>query len=79
MITRILLAAAVAALDVTAVVAQSDPIAARKALMKENGNQARIARIGTSGFLAPGIVAATTIFSNLGHSGLEAVEILHLV
>ena len=39
-----MLAVAVAALGVTAVVAQSDPIAARKALMKENGNQARIAR-----------------------------------
>ncbi len=44
MITRIVLAAAVAALGVTAVVAQSDPIAARKALMKENGAQARVAR-----------------------------------
>jgi cytochrome c556 len=41
---RFVLAAAFAALGVTAVIAQSDPIAARKALMKENGNQARIAR-----------------------------------
>lgn len=41
---RLVLAAAFAALGVTAVVAQSDPIAARKALMKENGNQSRIAR-----------------------------------
>src|SRR5262249_43172428 len=31
-------------LGVTAVVAQGDPIAARKALMKENGTQSRIAR-----------------------------------
>jgi len=44
MMKRIVLAAAFAALGVTAVVAQGDPIAARKALMKENGNQARIAR-----------------------------------
>ena len=44
MMKRILLAVAVAALGVTAVSAQSDPIAARKALMKENGNQSRIAR-----------------------------------
>jgi cytochrome c556 len=44
MMKRILLAVAVVALGVTAVVAQSDPIAARKALMKENGNQSRIAR-----------------------------------
>ena len=41
---RLVLAAAFAALGITAVVAQSDPIAARKAIMKENGAQARIAR-----------------------------------
>ena len=41
---RIVLAAALAAFGVTAVVAQSDPIAARKAVMKENGNQAKISR-----------------------------------
>ena len=40
--TRILLAAAAVALAVTAVAAQSDPIAARKALMKANGDQAKI-------------------------------------
>jgi cytochrome c556 len=44
MLTRVLLAGAVAALGITAVVAQGDPIAARKAIMKENGNQSRIAR-----------------------------------
>jgi len=44
MMKRILLAVAVAALGVTAVVAQGDPIAARKALMKENNNQGRIVR-----------------------------------
>ena len=44
MMKRIVLAVAVVAFGVTAVVAQSDPIAARKALMKENGNQARVAR-----------------------------------
>jgi cytochrome c556 len=43
--TRLVLAVAAAvALATTAVVAQSDPIAARKALMKENGAQSRIAR-----------------------------------
>jgi cytochrome c556 len=40
--TRIVLAAAAVALAVTAVAAQSDPIAARKALMKQNGDQAKI-------------------------------------
>jgi cytochrome c556 len=44
MMKRVLLAVAVVALGVTAVVAQSDPIAARKAIMKENGNQSRISR-----------------------------------
>ena len=39
---RIMLAAAAVALGITAVVAQSDPIAARKALMKTNGDQAKI-------------------------------------
>jgi cytochrome c556 len=44
MMKRIVLAAALAAFGVTAVVAQSDTIAARKAIMKENGNQSRISR-----------------------------------
>jgi cytochrome c556 len=44
MMKRIVLAAALAAFGVTAVIAQSDPIAARKAIMKENGNQSRISR-----------------------------------
>ena len=39
---RIMLAAAAVALGITAVVAQSDPIAARKALMKANSDQAKI-------------------------------------
>ena len=44
MMKRIVLAVAVVAFGVTAVVAQSDPIAARKALMKENGKQSGVAR-----------------------------------
>src|SRR5690349_22964930 len=44
MMKRIVLAVAVVAFGVTAVVAQSDPLAARKALMKENGRQSGIAR-----------------------------------
>ena len=43
MMKRIVLAVAAVAFGVTAVVAQSDPIAARKALMKENGKQSGIA------------------------------------
>jgi cytochrome c556 len=44
MVVRTVLAVAAFAFGVTAVVAQGDPIAARKAIMKENGNQARISR-----------------------------------
>jgi cytochrome c556 len=43
MIRRILLASAIGSLGITAVLAQSDPIAARKALMKDNGAQSRVA------------------------------------
>jgi cytochrome c556 len=44
MMKRIALAATLVAVGVTAVVAQGDPIAARQALMKENGTQSRVAR-----------------------------------
>jgi len=44
MMKRIVLAVAVVALGVTAVVAQSDPIATRKALMKDNGKQSGVAK-----------------------------------
>jgi cytochrome c556 len=40
MMKRIILAGAIAVLGVTAVLAQSDPIAARKAMMKSNGQAA---------------------------------------
>jgi cytochrome c556 len=43
MMIRTVFAATVLAIGVTAVAAQSDPIAARKALMKANGDQAKIA------------------------------------
>jgi cytochrome c556 len=63
MITRLVLAAAIAALGVTAVVAQSDPIAARKAIMKENGNQARIAREMLDGKTPYNQAAAKKVFA----------------
>jgi cytochrome c556 len=44
MIVRIVLGATIAAVAATAVIAQADPIAARKGLMKENSSQGRIAR-----------------------------------
>jgi cytochrome c556 len=42
MMIRTVFAATILAIGVTAVAAQSDPIAARKALMKTNGDQAKI-------------------------------------
>jgi cytochrome c556 len=42
MMIRLVLAAAIAAIGVTAVVAQGDPIAARKSLMKANNDNAKI-------------------------------------
>jgi len=69
MITRIVLAAAVAALGVSVVVAQGDPIAARKALMKENGNQARIAREMIEGKQPFNLAAAKKVLATFADSG----------
>src|SRR5688500_3295171 len=63
---RLVLATAFTVLGVTAVIAQSDPIAARKALMKENGNQARIAREMIEGKQPFNLVAAKKVFTTLG-------------
>ena len=63
---RLVLAAAFAALGVTAVVAQGDPIAARKALMKENNNQARIAREMIDGTQPFNLDAARKVFATFG-------------
>lgn len=63
MIARVVLATAVAAFGVTAVIAQSDPIAARKALMKDNGAQSRIAREMIDGKRPFDLAAAQKIFA----------------
>jgi cytochrome c556 len=69
---RLVLAAAFAALGVTAVVAQSDPIAARKALMKENGNQARIAREMIEGKQPFSLDAAKKVLATFGETNDKA-------
>ncbi len=69
MITRIVLAAAVAALAATAVVAQGDPIAARKALMKENGAQSRIAREMIDGKRPFDLAAAKKVLATFADAG----------
>jgi cytochrome c556 len=75
MITRIVLAAAVAAFGVTAVVAQGDPIAARKALMKENGAQSRIAREMMEGKRPFDLAAAKKALATFADSADKAKEL----
>jgi cytochrome c556 len=64
MMKRIVLAVAVVAFGVTAVVAQSDPIAARKALMKENGRQSGIARAMIEGKEPFDLAKAKVVLAN---------------
>ena len=64
MMKRIVLAVAVVAFGVTAVVAQSDPIAARKALMKENGRQSGIARAMIEGKEPFDLAKAKAVLAN---------------
>lgn len=68
MMKRVMLAVAIAALGVTGVVAQSDPIAARKALMKENGNQSRIAREMIEGKQPFNVEAAKKVLITFGET-----------
>jgi len=63
---RLVLAAAFATLGVTAVIAESDPIAVRKALMKENNNQVRIAREMIDGKQPFNLDAARNVFATFG-------------
>jgi cytochrome c556 len=63
---RLVFAAAFTLLGVTAVIAQSDPIATRKALMKENGNQARIAREMIEGKQPFNLAVAKKVFTTFG-------------
>jgi cytochrome c556 len=69
---RLVLAAAFAALGITAVVAQSDPIAARKAIMKENGNQSRTAREMIEGKQPFNLVAAKKVLATFGETADKA-------
>jgi cytochrome c556 len=65
---RLVLATAFAVLGVTAVIAQSDPLATRKAVMKENGNQARIAREMIEGKQPFNVAAAKKVFATFGET-----------
>ena len=63
MITRLVLAAAIAAIGITTVVAQSDPLAQRKAIMKGVGEQSRVARDMLDGKTSFNADAAKKVFA----------------
>jgi cytochrome c556 len=68
---RIVLAVGAVALAVTAVAAQSDPIAARKALMKKNGDEAKIAAAMVKGEAPFDAAKAHTIFATFGDAAAK--------
>jgi cytochrome c556 len=68
---RIVLAVAAVALGVTAVVAQSDPIAARKALMKANGDQAKIAGAMVKGETPFDLAKVQVVFATFADAAVK--------
>jgi cytochrome c556 len=68
---RIVLVTAVAAIGVSAVVAQTDPIAARKALMKANGEQNKIATGMLDGKQPFDLAAAKKVFATFAEAGTK--------
>jgi cytochrome c556 len=73
--TRIVLAAAAVALAVTAVAAQSDPIAARKALMKKNGDEAKIVTAMVKGEAPFDATKAQAAFATFADSAAKATAL----
>ena len=69
--TRIVLAVAAVALAVTAVAAQSDPIAARKALMKKNGDEAKVGAAMVKGEAPFDATKAQTIFATFANAAAK--------
>ena len=69
--TRIVLAAAAVALAVTAVAAQSDPIAARKALMKKNGDEAKVGAAMVKGEAPFDLTKAHAIFATFADAAAK--------
>jgi cytochrome c556 len=65
---RNVLAVAVLALGATALVAQTDPIAARKAIMKANGDQSKIATDMLEGKAPFNLDAAKKIFATFAEA-----------
>jgi cytochrome c556 len=69
---RTVLAVAVLAFGATALVAQTDPIAARKALMKANGDQNRIATDMIEGKAPFNLDAAKKVIATFAEAGDKA-------
>jgi cytochrome c556 len=72
MMIRTVLAVATLAIGVAAVSAQSDPIAARKALMKANGDQAKIASAMLKGDAPFDLAKAKTALASFQEAGEKA-------
>ena len=68
---RFLLAAGVIAASVTAVLAQQDPIAARKQLMKDNGAQARVAAAIVKGEAPFDLAKAKQVFATFENTAAK--------
>jgi cytochrome c556 len=75
MIIRTVLAVAVLALGVTAVTAQQDPIAARKALMKANGEQAKIGNQMAKGEEPFDLAKARKVFETYQNAAAKAPDL----
>ena len=69
--TRVVLAVAAVALAITAVAAQSDPIAARKAIMKKNGDEAKAAAAMVKGEAPFDAAKAHTIFATFADAAAK--------
>jgi cytochrome c556 len=68
---RIVLAVSAVALGITAVVAQSDPIAARKALMKKNGDEAKVGATMAKGEAPFDLAKMQTMFATFADSATK--------
>jgi len=69
---RTVLAVAVLAFGATALVAQTDPIAARKAIMKANGDQNRVATDMIEGKVPFNLDAAKKVLATFAEAGDKA-------
>jgi cytochrome c556 len=72
MMIRTVFAVAALAIGITAVTAQSDPIAARKALMKKNGDEAKIASAMLKGEAPFDLAKAKTALATFQDAGEKA-------